>query len=684
MGNEHGKMQGVVTPAGIQSMDETLQRKFAKGIQFNMKIVIRGDRNTGKTCLFQRMQGKPFAESYHPTNEIQVMSIMWSYKVTSDTVKVEVWDVVDKGRALQKKGSKGTLKLVNAPSQEGQDASEVPLDAAFLDVYKGAHGAVFVFDMTKQWTWKYVERELPSVPLHIPVIIMSNFRDMGEHRVISREECLMFIQQLDRPEGAAEVRYAESSMKDGYGLMHLHKFLSVPFLQLQQEALLQQLQVNREQMLGATEELNSASGTEDQNYELFQSKLQRIAEERRKKVQEQELQARAESDPVSPIRRDTATAPPPQEAPPRPPSQTDSSLKRRSGSFGSKLGSKFSGLLSRNKEDKKMPDIPKTIPPRAPRQPSTTNVYDFVPEGEVDTQFFEAGEEAEEEESEEESDEDEADNPLVAMAEDLSSPEEEEEPQKSHSATAVSKSAPRPSRPPATLKSAKDVELTESEEEEDSAEEDDAPVPEQRPRETKKGPDPFETFLAKPSPSITPSSAPKSSKKKSTGLLLAFPEPSITVGGSKELQEKEKGTTPAVESPDLLGEEKRERKKKKSKKSKQKSVEDIDTGISGPAVTQPAPSEDPFGLTSSLNAWLNADVSNLGEVLQPTKVSKSGTEVGQEEEEEEGEEQTHDKKRKKHKHRRHREDGEGSHRRKHKHRSRKSDQTEPGDYIMDI
>ena len=36
-----------------------------------------------------------------------------------------------------------------------------------------------------------------------------------------------------RPEGAAEVRYAEGSMKDGFGLMHLHKFLSIPFLQLQ-------------------------------------------------------------------------------------------------------------------------------------------------------------------------------------------------------------------------------------------------------------------------------------------------------------------------------------------------------------------------------------------------------------------------------------------------------------------
>ncbi|XP_034728590.1 rab-like protein 6 isoform X3 [Etheostoma cragini] len=272
VGSEPGQLRDKNIPAGLQSMNQSLQRRFAKGVQYNMKIVIRGDRNTGKSTLWHRLQGKKFVEEYLPTQEIQATSIHWNYKMapyqaTDDVVKVEVWDVVDKGKG-KRRGE--NLKLENEP----QESDEVALDAEFLDVYKNCNGVIMMFDITKQWTFSYILRELPKVPTHVPVCVLGNHRDMGEHRVILPDDIRDLIAGLNRPMGASYIHYAESSMKNGFGLKYLHRFFNIPFLQLQRETLLRQLETNQLDMDATLEELSVQQETEDQNYEIFLENLE--------------------------------------------------------------------------------------------------------------------------------------------------------------------------------------------------------------------------------------------------------------------------------------------------------------------------------------------------------------------------------------------------------------------------
>ncbi|EDV28137.1 uncharacterized protein TRIADDRAFT_63653 [Trichoplax adhaerens] len=296
-------------PTGVQVMDQTLKKKYARGVQYNIKVIIKGDRNTGKSCLWNRLQGRPFAEGYTPTNEIQVANIHWNYKASDDVVKVEVWDVVDKGRA--KKKANASLKLTNNEVDDKDDTNERVLDAEFVDVYKGTNGVIMLFDITKPWTFQYVERELPKVPKHLPVLILANCRDMGDHRLVTEEEAIEWLRQFDDREDSASIRYAESSMKNGYGLKYLYKYFNLPYLHLQRETLLKQLKINTDdisvnntlffllrnfpisqhslsipfiffsnEIQAAIEELDIHLESEEQNYKLFLKEIDKKAKDR--------------------------------------------------------------------------------------------------------------------------------------------------------------------------------------------------------------------------------------------------------------------------------------------------------------------------------------------------------------------------------------------------------------------
>lgn len=46
-----------------------------------VKVIIRGERNTGKTALFHRLQGGKFTDAYQPTDEIQACVHVWVWSM---------------------------------------------------------------------------------------------------------------------------------------------------------------------------------------------------------------------------------------------------------------------------------------------------------------------------------------------------------------------------------------------------------------------------------------------------------------------------------------------------------------------------------------------------------------------------------------------------------------------------
>lgn len=62
-------------------------------------------------------------------------------------------------------------------------------------------------------------------------------------------------------------------MRHGFGLKYLHKFFNLPFLQLQRETLLKQLERNETETKATIQELDIYYTSDDNNYEIYVEKL---------------------------------------------------------------------------------------------------------------------------------------------------------------------------------------------------------------------------------------------------------------------------------------------------------------------------------------------------------------------------------------------------------------------------
>ena len=139
----------VPTSPRVKVVGRNIQRKFASGSPtWNLKVLLRGSRCSGKTALLNVLEGSSFPETYVPTNGIQSAYIDWNYKASEDVVLVEAWDVVDKGipeTVLKSTLVKPQSSLTNLGSKKDDEYVTLPVaDATTLDVYQHTNAVVVI------------------------------------------------------------------------------------------------------------------------------------------------------------------------------------------------------------------------------------------------------------------------------------------------------------------------------------------------------------------------------------------------------------------------------------------------------------------------------------------------------------------------------------------------------------
>jgi small GTP-binding protein len=133
-----------------------------------------GAGGSGKTALVNRFLTQKFSEEYIVTigSQFAVKTVeVETSNGRNVRVKLLVWDLAGQQRFDFIRGS----------------------------YYRGSKGALLLFDCTRKSTWielpKWIQETEDALGERIPIILLANKVDLTEHRVISTETALEFVNE---------------------------------------------------------------------------------------------------------------------------------------------------------------------------------------------------------------------------------------------------------------------------------------------------------------------------------------------------------------------------------------------------------------------------------------------------------------------------------------------------------
>ena len=140
---------------------------------YKLKVVIVGDSGVGKTNLIKRFVSNTFTPNSKATVGVEFISK--SYRINNQVFKIEMWDTAGQERYKS-------------------------ITAAY---YKGAKGALIVYDTTVKTSFENIDRWMAEIKdkssKDMKLMIVGNKTDLKDERQVKTEEALVKAKDLEAP-----------------------------------------------------------------------------------------------------------------------------------------------------------------------------------------------------------------------------------------------------------------------------------------------------------------------------------------------------------------------------------------------------------------------------------------------------------------------------------------------------
>jgi Ras-related protein Rab-2A len=154
---------------------------------YNFKYIIVGDVCVGKSCLTLQYLDKRFEPVHDTTIGVEFGSKKICFFEYNADVKIQIWDT----------------------------AGQETFRSIVRSYFRGAIGALVVFDITKRDTFNNIKSWLNQVKdsclTPINITLVGNKFDLDNKRVVSREEALILANEYN-------INYIETSAKTGHNV----------------------------------------------------------------------------------------------------------------------------------------------------------------------------------------------------------------------------------------------------------------------------------------------------------------------------------------------------------------------------------------------------------------------------------------------------------------------------------